>query len=153
RIIDIANRYFDTNDIGVVRTKWFGTWRIKEAHIGKFLFGFVIALDVIQVYLGVLFNYWQKDFYDAIQNRDVNAFWTQMIVFCVVTFGLVFAAVYDLYVQQSLGVRWRTWLSQDYINKWVSNGTYYKMRAVGDGSDNPDQRIAEDVRDFIIQSR
>ena len=61
----------------------------------------------------------------------------------------IVTAVYQLYLQQWLQIRWRRWLTEAYLGRWLADGTHYRMRLKGDEADNPDQRIAEDIKQFI----
>ena len=70
-------------------------------------------------------------------------------MFSVLAAFFIVTAVYQLYLQQWLQIRWRNWLTDRYIGRWLGHGTHYRMRLKGDQADNPDQRIADDIRQFI----
>ncbi len=116
---------------------------------GKILLTAVIALQLFQVWLNVRFNAWYKTFYDALQNKDWDVFIWQLGVFSLLAAAFIVSAVYQLYLQQWLQIRWRRWLTNRYVSRWLGDGTHYRMRLKGDFADNPDQRIADDVRLFI----
>jgi putative ATP-binding cassette transporter len=101
------------------------------------------------VWLNVQFNAWYNTFYTALQDKDWNTFIWQLGVFSVLAAFFIVSAVYQLYLQQWLTIRWRNWLTNRYIGRWLDQGTHYRMRLKGDQADNPDQRIADDVRDFV----
>ena len=73
----------------------------------------------------------------------------QLGVFSVLAAFFIVSAVYQIYLQQWLQMRWRRWLTNRYLGRWLSNGTHYRMRLKGDAADNPDQRIADDIKQFI----
>jgi putative ATP-binding cassette transporter len=116
---------------------------------GRILLIAVIALQLFQVWLNVKFNAWYNTFYNALQNKDWNTFIYQFGVFTVLAAAFIITAVYQLYLQQWLQIRWRRWLTGQYLGRWLGQGTHYRMRLKGDQADNPDQRIADDIRMFI----
>jgi vitamin B12/bleomycin/antimicrobial peptide transport system ATP-binding/permease protein len=131
---------------------------------GWTLLGSVIGLQLFQVWLEVQFNSWNKVFYDAIQNKDWNTFISQLLLggltegdftrlgFTALATLFILSAVYQIYLQQWLQIRWRTWLTDRYLGRWLGNDTHYRMRLKGDEVDNPDQRIADDVRLFVYST-
>ncbi len=59
-------------------------------------------------------------------------------------------AVYQLYLNQWLQIRWRKWLTQHYLGEWLHSANHYRMQLLGDAADNPDQRLTEDVEQFVV---
>jgi vitamin B12/bleomycin/antimicrobial peptide transport system ATP-binding/permease protein len=116
---------------------------------GRVLLVAVIGLQLFQVWLNVKFNSWYNTFYTALQNKDWNVFITQLGVFSILAAAFIVTAVYQIYLQQWLQIRWRRWLTRLYLGRWLGQGTHYRMRLKGDQADNPDQRIADDIRQFI----
>jgi len=119
---------------------------------GRILLVSVIALQLFQVWLNVKFNSWYNTFYNALQNKDWNVFIYQIGVFSILAAAFIVTAVYQLYLQQWLQIRWRRWLTKRYLGRWLEQGTHYRMRLKDDQADNPDQRIADDIRQFINSS-
>jgi len=119
---------------------------------GRILLISVIALQLFQVWLNVKFNSWYNTFYNALQNKDWNVFIYQLGVFSILAAAFIVTAVYQLYLQQWLQIRWRRWLTKRYLGRWLEQGTHYRMRLKDDQADNPDQRIADDIRQFINSS-
>ena len=97
----------------------------------------------------MLLNSWNNTFYNALQDKDWNAFVYQLGYFCVLATIFILLAVYQLYLNQWLQIRWRRWLTETYLDRWLAGANHYRMQLLGDAADNPDQRIAEDVRQFI----
>ena len=124
-------------------------YRSEDRWAGRVLLATVIALQLFQVWLNVQFNTWYNAFYTALQNKDWDTFIWQLGVFSVLAAFFIVSAVYQLYLQQWLQIRWRNWLTQRYLGRWLGQGTHYRMRLKGDQADNPDQRIADDVREFV----
>ncbi|MGA8421779.1 MAG: ABC transporter ATP-binding protein/permease, partial [Pseudolabrys sp.] len=109
----------------------------------------VVAIELSIVGLNVLLNSWNNAFYNALQDKDWDAFVYQLGYFCVLATAFILLAVYQLYLNQWLQIRWRRWLTETYLDRWLTEANHYRMQLLGDAADNPDQRIAEDVRQFI----
>lgn len=124
-------------------------FRSEDRWAGRILLLVVIALQLFQVWLNVRFNAWYNTFYTALQDKDWNTFIYQFGVFSALAAAFIITAVYQLYLQQWLQIRWRRWLTEAYLGRWLAQGTHYRMRLKGDEADNPDQRIADDIRLFI----
>jgi vitamin B12/bleomycin/antimicrobial peptide transport system ATP-binding/permease protein len=124
-------------------------FRSEDGRAGRILLLAVIALQLFQVWLNVRFNTWYKTFYDALQNKDWDTFIWQLGVFSVLAAFFIVSAVYQIYLQQWLQIRWRRWLTTKYLGRWLGGGIHYRMRLKGDSADNPDQRIADDIKQFI----
>jgi len=124
-------------------------FRSEDRWPGRLLLAAVIAIELSIVGLTVLFNTWNNTFYNALQDRNWDAFVTQLIYFCFIAGALVALAVYQLYLNQWLQIRWRRWLTGTYLGHWLEDANHYRMQLLGDAADNPDQRIAEDITQFI----
>jgi putative ATP-binding cassette transporter len=131
-------------------------WRIASPYFrsderwpGRLLLAAVIAIELSIVGITVLVNEWNAQFYNALQDRNWDAFVYQLGYFCVLATVFVLLNVYQLYLNQWLQIRWRRWLTNSYLDHWLEGATHYRMQLLGDAADNPDQRIAEDVRQFI----
>ncbi len=127
-------------------------WRSGERWKSGAILFVVIALDLGSVYLNVLFNFWNALFYNALQEKDFPAFSYQILRFCVLAALFIFAGVYRIYLQQMLQIRWRNWLTQRYVGRWLKNQAYYHLQLANGRTDNPDQRIQEDINGFVQQT-
>ncbi|MBS3998721.1 MAG: ABC transporter ATP-binding protein/permease, partial [Hydrogenophaga sp.] len=130
-------------------------WRARA------LLAAIVVLNLAAVYMLVLLNEWNRVFYDALQNRDAPVFWRELGRFAYLAFGFIVIAVYRFYLTQLLEVRWRTWMTAHYLDRWLANKAFYQLELAryargSDGQeappDNPDQRIAEDIRLFTSES-
>jgi vitamin B12/bleomycin/antimicrobial peptide transport system ATP-binding/permease protein len=142
----MANFRTTVNDFTRIAVPYY---RSDDRWAGRVLLFAVIALQLFQVWLNVRFNAWYNTFYTALQNKDWNTFIYQIGVFSLLAAFFIVSAVYQLYLQQWLQIRWRNWLTQRYLGRWLGQGTHYRMRLKGDQADNPDQRIADDIREFV----
>jgi len=105
----------------------------------------VVLLTLGMVYLTVLLNQWNNTFYSALQDKDLVAFRGQLFRVTWLIGIFILLAVYQAYLNQMLEIRWRRWLNDRYLRAWLADGAYYRMQLVARETDNPDQRIAEDV--------
>ena len=124
-------------------------FRSEERWPGRLLLAAVIAIELSIVAITVLLNEWNARFYNALQDRNWDAFVYQLGYFCVLATAFILLAVYQLYLNQWLQIRWRRWLTSSYLDHWLSDANHYRMQLLGDAADNPDQRIAEDIAQFI----
>jgi putative ATP-binding cassette transporter len=131
-------------------------WRIASPYFfsqdrwpGRALLAAVLALELSVVALTVLLNTWNSVFYNALQDRNWAVFVYQLGYFCVLATVWVLVNVYQLYLNQWLQIRWRRWLTHTYLEHWLAGANHYRMQLLGDAADNPDQRIADDIRIFI----
>ena len=129
----IAAPYFRSED------KWAG-WGLLIA---------VIAIELALVGNDVLINQWRNRFYNALQGKDWAGFVQEMWIFCLLAAISVGLGVYQLYLNQWLQIRWRNWMTRQYLGQWLDNANHYRMQLEGDPADNPDQRISDDVQMFV----
>ncbi len=108
----------------------------------------VITLNLTSVYINVRFNMWNRDFFNAIQEYDWAAFKYQFVVFGVIAVSAIVVTVYQIYLQQMLQIRWRRWLTRRYLDLWLDERAYYRLQLEGSVTDNPDQRISDDLDRF-----
>jgi putative ATP-binding cassette transporter len=127
-------------------------WSSEDRWAAWGLLAIVVAMNLGLVYINVLFNKWNNTFYNAIQEKNAAVFFHQLWYFTGLAGAFIAVAVYQLYLNQLLQIRWRRWLTDRYLNAWLSDRTYYRMQLLGGETDNPDQRIAEDVRIFVTRS-
>ncbi len=138
KVLALAVPYFNSEE----------KWRARG------LLAAIIVLNLAAVYMLVLLNEWNRVFYDALQNKDQVTFWRELGRFTYLAFGFIIIAVYRFYLRQVLEMRWRTWMTKHYLDRWLSNKAFYQLelhRFAKDTDappDNPDQRIAEDLNLF-----
>jgi len=124
-------------------------WQSEEKKKAFILLGAIVGLTLAIVYMLVLINEWRNAFYSALQNYDKPEIMHQLLRFTYLAFIYIIFAVYSFYLQQVLSINWRRWLTNRYIDEWMRNKTYYRLQMFGGYTDNPDQRISEDVRLFV----
>src|SRR6266852_1071121 len=129
----------------MIRPYWFS----EDRWPARALLLVVVALTLGLIYLSVLLNQWNNDFFSALQEKTSAMFRQQLIRVCWLVGVFIVLAVYQLYLNQMLEIRWRRWLTEHYLRAWLADGVYYRMQLVARETDNPDQRIAEDVQLLI----
>jgi putative ATP-binding cassette transporter len=124
-------------------------FRSEEKWIGRSLLVGIIILMLADVGIDVLVNWWNARFYNALQDRNWDAFIRESMIFLVLGGSSIVFQVYEIYLIQWLEIRWRRWMTERYLGGWLGAANHYRMQLLGDAADNPDQRIAEDIRMFI----
>lgn len=124
-------------------------FRSEDRWAGRLLLAAIIAIELGIVAITVLLNQWNARFYNALQDRNWDSFVYELGYFCMLATIFIVVAVYQLYLNQWLQIRWRRWMTRAYLDRWLAGSNHYRMQLLGDAADNPDQRIAEDIRLFI----
>jgi putative ATP-binding cassette transporter len=122
-------------------------WGSEEKWSARGLLLAVIALNLGNVYISVRINEWNNAFYNALQKLDGSEFFRQLGIFCILAAVYIVMAVYALYFSQMLQIRWRRWMTRRYLSDWLNERAYYHLELQG-ATDNPDQRISEDLNQF-----
>ena len=128
----------------------------------------ILALNFTLVGLSVLLNVWQGAFINALQEKHADDFFNLLLTwqpsedgvygiipgFTGLAFAYIFIQIHTRYLRQYLQIRWRRWLTERYQADWLTGRAYYRIQLepTNTGTDNPDQRIAEDVRDFVANT-
>ncbi len=127
-------------------------WKSDEKWSAIGLLAAVIVLNLINVWLNVRFNYWNNAFYDALQQYNWKEFWWQFGVFGMIALASIIVGVYSYYLRGVLHIRWRRWLTERFLHRWLDDEAYYRMQLSQATTDNPDQRISEDLDSFATMS-
>jgi len=124
-------------------------FRSEDRWPGRALLASVLAIELAVVAVTVLINQWNARFYNALQDRNWDNFVKELMIFCALAAAFIVLRVYQLYLNQWLQIRWRRWMTAQYVGHWLEGANHYRMQMLGDAADNPDQRIAEDIKQFI----
>ena len=146
----IADRYFESDGLTTARIWPFPAFQIAERRLAISMVTFLVVLNQAQVGISVRLSFFNRDWFNAIQNKDQDTFWR--LLFTVFLFWAaiyIFSAIIEFIAQSMLIIRWRRWLTEHYVGRWLDGATHYRMGLKGLNADNPDQRIAEDVNRFI----
>jgi len=165
----------DTSVVATPRTDfWKKTWRLiwpyfrsTEWRSAWVLLVAVVALSLGRVYLGVQFNEWNREFYNMLQQKDLamtpvligstELFQVNKLIylvgkFTVLAIALIIVFVYAIYLTQILELRWRRWMTNDLMTRWLANRAYYRLELTNYGTDNPEQRIQQDADSFTTDT-
>ncbi|CAO3404208.1 ABC transporter ATP-binding protein/permease [Azospirillum palustre] len=124
-------------------------WSSEEKWAARGLLAAIVVLNLAAVFMEVWFTQINADIFNALQEKDQAGFIQALLVFGGLALVFIAVAVYRLYLNQMLQIRWRRWLTERYLGDWLENQTYYRLQFANTGTDNPDQRIAEDLRSFV----
>jgi putative ATP-binding cassette transporter len=139
----------------------------EEKWSARLLLAAIIALNLFMVAMDVILNFWNGAFYNSLQEKDWDSFVNLLLFwrndpkdgflpgFCGVAAVYIVVAVYRRYLNQWLQIRWRRWMTTRFLDEWLADRAYYRISLAsaassnGVGTDNPDQRISEDLRSFV----
>ncbi|HEV2570548.1 MAG TPA: SbmA/BacA-like family transporter [Beijerinckiaceae bacterium] len=153
QITRLADPYFETDDPVVAPVHWLRRGRWRERHVATALIMLLVVINQLQVGISVRLSFFNRDWFNAIQNKDQATFWTLLFtVFMFWAFIAIASNLIEYFFQQTLLIYWRQWLTKQYSTSWLGRGGIYRMGLIGDGADNPDQRIAEDIRSYLTDT-
>lgn len=124
-------------------------FRSEDKLAGRVLLAAVIAIELSLVAIDVLLNQWNNRFYNALQEKNWDGFVREIGIFSLLATCYIALAVYQLYLNQWLQIRWRRWLTTHFLGEWLDGANHYRMQLQGDAADNPDQRVSDDVKLFV----
>ena len=153
KMTGIADPYFSERAPTLARI-WPGPrFTIAQNRLAMAAAIFIILINQFEVALLVRLNYFSRDFYNALQDKNEGEFWGQLLkVFLPFAIIYIAALVIEYVVTSSFVIRWRRWLTAHYLGRWLGGGAHYPMALAGTPADNPDQRISDDIYGFIYGS-
>jgi vitamin B12/bleomycin/antimicrobial peptide transport system ATP-binding/permease protein len=150
QIMRIADRYFNADDPGRARIWPFHPYASPERRIAVAMVVFLVLINQGEVAIMVRLNFFNRDLFNAIQTGNAAIFWRQLLlVFTPLAFVYVAMTVIEFFTQSMLVIRWRRWLTEHFVSRWLAHHNHYRISLFAGQTDNPDQRIAEDVYRFI----
>ena len=153
RMMAIADPFFEAKTPITLSPPFVPSFQVRQSHYARAIVVFLVLVNQFQVALSVRLNYFQYDFGNAIQVADEAhrvAFWHQLLaVFVPLAIVAITSAVIEYYVAANFVLQWRRWMTASYTGRWLLNSMHYKLALAGDSTDNPDQRISQDVGAFI----
>jgi len=124
-------------------------WASEQRRTGLILLATVVGLALMGVWLEVQFNTWNREFYNTFESKDQAEFFRQLGMFTILAILYIINGVYRQYFQQMLMIEWRAWMTDRYLADWLKDRAYYRLQLLDKGTDNPDQRIADDLNGFV----
>jgi putative ATP-binding cassette transporter len=129
-----------------------GYWLSHKSLTAWLLSLFVILCTIILVGLNLYLNKWQAEFYNYLQRYHFDGFLSTLLQFLLISCLYVIISGYQAYFRLVLHLRWRQWLTEQYIDRWLHQHIYYYLNILGTPIDNPAQRISEDVHLFVTHT-
>jgi putative ATP-binding cassette transporter len=124
-------------------------WVSRERRVGLTLLATVVGLTLVGVWLEVQFNTWNREFYNTFESKDQAEFFRQLGTFTLLAVIYIVNGVYRQYFRQMLMIEWRSWMTERFLTAWMQERAYYRLQLLDKGTDNPDQRIADDLNIFV----
>ncbi|CAH2033390.1 unnamed protein product [Thlaspi arvense] len=122
-------------------------WFSEDKDQARLRLAAVFALTLATTGISVGFNFLGRDFYNALANKDQDQFTKQLLYYlCGFAGGIPFFVLRD-YAKETLSLRWRSWMTKYYLQRYLKDQTFYKIQSQS-MIDNPDQRIVDDLSSF-----
>src|SRR5580692_7283094 len=123
-----------------------GFWGMNGDRLAWTLSIGLLVLIVVNVGFQYGINVWNRAIFDAIEKRDSVSVLYLTAVFFPLAIGSVALGVAQVFARMGIQRRWRAWLTHSVVSRWLSNGRYYQLNLVSGDHQNPEYRIAEDLR-------
>jgi putative ATP-binding cassette transporter len=104
---------------------------------------------VLTNFFGLRYVVWNQDWTNALVGKDIMMWQQQIWVFLLLGLAMVFSGQFNSYITGWINIRWKRWMTARYLRLWMEHHTHYKMTLTGNETDNPDQRITEDITGFL----
>jgi len=124
-------------------------FRSEERLRACLLLAAVVCAELGLVYVAVLMTKWNARFFNALEAKNWAAFQDELVVFCFITLAAIIVGMSQYYFGQTLQIRWRRWMTENYTSIWMADGRHYRVHFVDTKIDNIHLRIANDVYLFI----
>ncbi len=149
-VMNITDHYFHSQDRGTLQVWPLEPRAMLERNAAIWMVVFLVLVNQAQVGFSLRISFINRDMFNAFQAYEADTFWTLLLVtFPIWVFIYIGSAVVEIFVESMLMIRWRRWLTDHYVGRWLNGNTHYRMSLLNADADNPDQRIAEDVSRFL----
>lgn len=123
-----------------------GYWRGHGATAAWLLTVALFGGTLLQLALGFRFNYWNRDFFDALEHRDASALRAQALLFLPLVGISIVLAILAVWARMTAQRQWRAWLTRYLLDRWMAHDRLHPLHLLGQDDRNPEFRIAEDAR-------
>lgn len=128
-------------------------WTSSEKKYAFLLLIITLSLNLCGIYLSIRLNQWSNDFFNSIQTLNLKEFFRCLWLFMGIVALIIPINAIQVYSQLLLQFSWRQWLTKHYTNRWMKNNLYYPaLVKTNTNLDNPDQRISQDMEEFVSLS-
>lgn len=121
-------------------------WSAPENLKGRVFTVLLLLLTLAQVGLVIWMNYWHRGLFDALEAKSLSRLWVQAATFVLILLLTMGVTALHMQVKRWLQLDWRRWLTAEVLDRWMANGHHYRLQLAAGEHDNPDGRIAEDIR-------
>jgi putative ATP-binding cassette transporter len=121
-------------------------WRSEQKWKVRSCIALLIGLTLCQVGLAIWNSYWSRALFDALEARSLDELLRQIAIFVVILSLTMLATALHLHLKRWLQLDWRRWVTEQLLDKWLQRGHHYQLQYTSGEHDNPDGRIAEDIR-------
>ncbi|MBV8411119.1 MAG: ABC transporter ATP-binding protein/permease, partial [Alphaproteobacteria bacterium] len=122
-------------------------WSAEHKWMNRGRLALIAALTVAQVAVQVGLNSWSARLYNAVEARQLDTFLEQIVTFVLLLVASILVFSITLYTKRRLEFAWRVWITKNTLSVWMAQGRHYQLGLIAGGDhDNPDGRIAEDIR-------
>jgi putative ATP-binding cassette transporter len=123
-----------------------GFWGKRGRRIAWILSGALLLIILLNIAAAYGMNLWNRAIFDALEKKDVNAVMFLSMLYFAILAASVTVSVAQVYSRMTIQRRWRKWLTDNLVNRWLTSGRYYQLNLVSGDHQNPEYRIADDVR-------
>jgi putative ATP-binding cassette transporter len=127
-------------------------WQSDQRVFAYSMLAVVLLMTIALVGMDVVFTTWYNYFYDALQDYKRKAAYDLIWIFLFLAAIYIVIGVYRYYIQQFLALRWRRWMTEEFLDRWLEKRSYYYLENFSETTDNPDQRIQEDIGSMVLSS-
>ena len=122
-------------------------WSAEHKWMNRGRLALIAALTVVQVAVQVGLNSWSARLYNAVEAKQLDTFLDLISTFVLLLLASIAVFSITLYTKRRLEFAWRVWITKNTLSVWMAQGRHYQLGLIaGEHDDNPDGRIAEDIR-------
>src|SRR5918995_862409 len=138
--------YQPTTSRFLISRFWHSAYKYWNSKLVWLLAALLIAIIFLQLLVQYWMNFWNRDFFNALEQKNSTALWQQAQLFVLLAASSLVLAIGSVWGRMTVQRQWRAWLSRHLIERWVSNGAYRRLRLLSGEHRCPEYRIAEDAR-------
>jgi putative ATP-binding cassette transporter len=121
-------------------------WTDRRSHMAWMLSGLLLLIILLNLAASYAMNLWNRSIFDALEKKEASTVLTLSMIYVVILVVSVCFSVAQVYARMTLQRRWRKWLTDNLVDRWLKSGRYYQLNLVSGDHQNPEYRIADDVR-------
>ncbi len=149
----LAKPFFIARDDTVLNVPFLGAFRLQQRVIAWLSVFLIMGVSLAQVAINVRLSFVSRDIYNSLQAKDASAFWTTITTQWLFWVAVLIASfMISIVLQGRFRMRWRNWATERALGLWLTSRAHYRSQFLPDRVDNPDQRIADDIRKFTDQT-